>query len=235
MSFQRIRNLYSKGVFRSGILMLVLWFGIATLGFAQGDASIQGTVSDSSGGTIQGAAIQVKNLETGAVRNLLTDETGRFDAASLPVGRYVVKAEKAGFRGEEKTGISLVLGQREILDVVLQVGDARQTVQVESSPTVVMITTEDDSGLVGEKQVKDLPLNGRSYDQLIMLNPGVVNYTSQRAGGIGTSCSLRGVVHDTRVEHYELIITAAIQRKVLHLLLTDKTRIVFRRDHDDCR
>jgi hypothetical protein len=192
MRFQRIRNLYSKGVFRSGILMLSLWFGLATLGFAQGDASIQGTVSDSSGGTIQGAAIQVKNLETGAVRNLLTDETGRFDAASLPVGRYVVKAEKAGFRGEEKTGISLVLGQREILDMVLQVGDARQTVQVESSPTVVMITTEDDSGLVGEKQVKDLPLNGRSYDQLIMLNPGVVNYTSQRAGGIGTSNSVVG-------------------------------------------
>jgi hypothetical protein len=192
MSSERIRNLYFKGAFRSGILMLSLWFGLATLSFAQGDASIQGTVSDSSGGTIQGAAIQVKNLETGAVRNLLTDEAGRFDAVSLPVGRYVVKAEKAGFRGEEKAGISLELGQRETQDVVLQVGDARQTVQVESSPTVVMITTEDDSGLVGEKQVKDLPLNGRSYDQLITLNPGIVNYTSQRAGGIGTSNSVVG-------------------------------------------
>lgn len=192
MSSKRIRNLYFKGVFRSGILMLSLWFGLATLTFAQGGASIQGTVSDSSGGTIQGAAIQVKNLETGAVRNLLTDEAGRFDAVSLPVGRYVVKAEKAGFRGEEKIGISLELGQRETQDVVLQVGDARQTVQVESSPTVVMITTEDDSGLVGEKQVKDLPLNGRSYDQLITLNPGIVNYTSQRAGGIGTSNSVVG-------------------------------------------
>ncbi|HEY2120198.1 MAG TPA: carboxypeptidase-like regulatory domain-containing protein [Candidatus Acidoferrum sp.] len=192
MSSERIRNLYFKGAFRSGILMLSLWFGLATLSLAQGDASIQGIVSDSSGGTIQGAAIQVRNLETGAVRNLLTDEAGRFDAASLPVGRYVVKVEKAGFRGEEKTGIPLVLGQREAVDVVLQVGDTRQTVQVESSPTVVMITTEDDSGLVGEKQVKDLPLNGRSYDQLLTLNPGIVNYTSQRAGGIGTSNSVVG-------------------------------------------
>ncbi|HWY06858.1 MAG TPA: carboxypeptidase-like regulatory domain-containing protein [Candidatus Acidoferrales bacterium] len=192
MSFQRIGNFSQKGVFRSSFYLLVFWLGLATLGSAQGDASIHGTVSDSSGGAIQGVAIQVKNLETGAVRNLLTDETGRFDAASLPVGRYVVKAEKPGFRREEKTGISLVLGQRETVDVVLQVGDVRQTVQVESAPTVVMISTEDVSGLVGEQQVKDLPLNGRSYDQLITLNPGIVNYTSQRAGGIGTSNSVVG-------------------------------------------
>jgi hypothetical protein len=63
---------------------------------------------------------------------------------------------------------------------------------VESAPTVVAISTEDVSGLVGEKQVKELPLNGRSYDQLMTLNPGVVNYTSQRAGGIGTSNSAIG-------------------------------------------
>ena len=59
-------------------------------------------------------------------------------------------------------------------------------------PTVVSVTTEDVSGLVGERQVKELPLNGRSYDQLMTLNPGVVNYTSQRAGGIGTSNSVVG-------------------------------------------
>ncbi len=131
-------------------------------------------------------------METGALRNLLTDESGRFDAASLPVGSYAVKVEKNGFRGTEKTGISLVLGQRETVEVVLQVGDVSQTVHVESAPTVVMVSTEDVSGLVGEQQVKDLPLNGRSYDQLLMLNPGIVNYTSQRAGGIGTSNSVVG-------------------------------------------
>ena len=192
MSFQKIGNGFSKHVFRSGFLLLGVWLSLPILSSAQEDASIQGTVSDSSGAAIPGVGIQVKNLETGALRNLLTDEAGRFDAASLPVGRYVVRAEKSGFRGVEKNGISLVLGQRETVDVVLQVGDVRQTVQVESAPTVVMITTEDVSGLVGEQQVKDLPLNGRSYDQLITLNPGIVNYTSQRAGGIGTSNSVVG-------------------------------------------
>src|ERR1700732_4874162 len=192
MSSRRIGNFAPKNVFRSSFFLLVLWLSLATLSFAQGEASIQGTVSDSSGAAIPGVAIQVKNLETGALRNLLTDEAGRFDVAPLPVGRYALKAEKSGFRGVEKTGISLVLGQRETVDLVLQLGDVRQTVQVESAPTVVMISTEDVSGLVGEQQVKDLPLNGRSYDQLITLNPGIVNYTSQRAGGIGTSNSVVG-------------------------------------------
>jgi len=164
----------------------------ATRCFAQGDASIQGAVRDSSGGAIAGVTIHIKNVETGAVRNQLTDEAGRYDAPSLPVGRYDLRAEKSGFRSEEKTGILLVLGQRETVDLALQIGDVRETVKVESAPTLVEVTTEDASGLVGERQVKDLPLNGRSYDQLITLNPGVVNYTSQRAGGIGTSNSVVG-------------------------------------------
>ena len=192
MRSRRVGGTSLKNILRRGLVALVLWASTALPIFAQGEASIQGTVSDSSGGTVPGVAIRIKNLETRAERNLVTDEAGRFDAASLAVGRYEVRAEKTGFRSEEKTGISLVLGQRETVDLVLQVGDVRQTVRVESAPTVVAITTEDVSGLVSEKQVKELPLNGRSYDQLMTLNPGVVNYTSQRAGGIGTSNSVVG-------------------------------------------
>src|SRR6266849_10600754 len=192
MRFRRVNGFGLEPAFRFGLLVLGLWGSLATNSFAQGDASIQGTVSDSSGGAVPGVAIRIKNLETGAERNLVTDEAGRFDAASLPVGRYEVRAKKSGFRSEVKTGISVVVGQRDTVELVLQVGDVRQTVQVESAPTLVTVSTEDISGLVGERQVKELPLNGRSYDQLITLNPGVVNYTSQRAGGIGTSNSVVG-------------------------------------------
>lgn len=192
MGLRRVGGLGLGRVFRFGLLVAGLWASIAIASFAQGEASIQGAVSDSSGGAVPGAAIRIKNLETGARRNLVTDEAGRYEAASLPVGRYEVRAEKTGFRSEEKTGFPLVLGQRETVDFVLQVGDVRQTVQVESSPTLVTVTMDDVSGLIGERQVKELPLNGRSYDQLITLNPGVVNYTSQRAGGIGTSNSIVG-------------------------------------------
>jgi hypothetical protein len=192
MRSRRVSDSHFKGGFWFGLLVLGLYASLATASFAQGEAAIQGVVSDSSGGAIPDVAIRIKNVETGAERNQVTDESGRYEAVALAVGRYEVRAEKAGFRSEEKTGIALVLGQRESVDLVLQVGDVRQTVKVEAMPTVVAITTEDVSGLVGERQVKELPLNGRSYDQLMTLNPGMVNYTSQRAGGIGTSNSVVG-------------------------------------------
>src|SRR6266478_2396123 len=192
MLSNRLGAVHLSGVLLFGLLALTLGTGLAPVCFAQGDVSILGSVSDSSGGAVPGVSVRIKNVETGAERNLVTDEAGRYNAAALPAGRYEARAEKTGFRSEDKTGISLVLGQRETVDLVLQVGDVQQTVHVESAPTVVAVTTEDVSGLVGERQVKDLSLNGRSYDQLLTLNPGIVNYTSQRAGGIGTSNSVVG-------------------------------------------
>ena len=80
---------------------------------AQADASISGTVLDASGAGIAAAKVFITNLETGAQRELATDEAGSFHAPSLPVGRYVVTADKSGFRAEKRTGIVLVVGQRE--------------------------------------------------------------------------------------------------------------------------
>jgi hypothetical protein len=123
---------------------------------------------------------------------LVTDPAGRYDAPLLPVGKYEVTVEQSGFRKETRTGITLVLGQRAIVDFKLTVGEIQQTVQVEETTLQFGVTTSEFSGLVGEQQVKNLPLNGRSYDQLLTLNPGVVNYTSQRSGGVGTSNSVVG-------------------------------------------
>lgn len=190
MQFLKFRRL--KWFFPAAVFALALSAILAAPLFAQGESSIEGTVTDSSGGAIPGVAVQIRNLETGAERRLATGDDGRFSAAALPVGQYEVRAEKSGFRAEVKNAISLVVGQRLAVDLVLQIGDIRQTVEVASAPTIVAVTTDDSSGLVGERQVKELPLNGRSYDQLITLNPGVVNYTSQRAGGIGTSNSVVG-------------------------------------------
>jgi hypothetical protein len=159
---------------------------------AQSDASLTGTVNDVSGAAIQGATITIKNLESGTQRQVETDTAGRYHAPSLAVGPYELTAEKTGFRNEHRAGITLVVGQHGEVDLILQLGDVRQTIEVSSEPAVVVVTTEDNSGLVGERQLKELPLNGRSYDQLLTLNPGIVNYTSQRAGGIGTSNSVVG-------------------------------------------
>src|SRR6266852_110531 len=159
---------------------------------AQGDSSLWGAVTDASSAGIPGAAVVIRNLEIGTERKLVTDESGRFNAPALPVGHYEVAASKTGFRMDRRTSVNLTVGQREEVDLQLQVGDVHQAIEVPAFPTVVQITTEDISGLVGERQVKDLPLNGRSYDQLLTLNSGIVNYTSQRAGGIGTSNSVVG-------------------------------------------
>ena len=78
------------------------------------------------------------------------------------------------------------------MDVALRVGQITEQVSVNADAPIVSLTTTDISGLVGEQQVKDLPLNGRSYDELMTLNPGVVNFTWEKTGGIGVSNSTTG-------------------------------------------
>ncbi len=160
--------------------------------FAQEGGSLQGRVTDVSAAPIESASVVVKNAETGATRTLTTDKDGLYDASALPVGPYEVQGSKAGFQSVSRTGIKLVVGQRAEINLELSVGELKQLVVVEEQAPVVSVTTEQTAGLVGERQVKDLPLNGRSYDELMSLNPGVVNYTSQRSGGVGTSNSAVG-------------------------------------------
>jgi hypothetical protein len=136
--------------------------------------------------------VVLKDTETGAERRLVTDDAGRYAVPSVPVGHYEVTASKENFKSQTKTGIELVVGQHATVDLVLQVGDVAQAITVVESPAIVSLTTDPVSGLVSERQVKDLPLNGRSFDGLMTLNPGVVNYTSGRSGGVGTSNSSLG-------------------------------------------
>src|SRR6202163_163127 len=183
----------TRGIWRvtAGLFLLVLVLAPVT-SWAQGEASISGVVSGATGAVIAGATVKVHNVETGAIRTLVTDSAGRYDASLLSVGKYEVTAEQTGFRAESKTDITLVLGQRAAVDLKLAVGGVQQSINVEETAVELLVTTAEFSGLVGEQQIKDLPLNGRSYDQLLTLNPGVVNYTSQRSGGIGTSNSVVG-------------------------------------------
>ena len=164
----------------------------AITAWGQGDAFIAGTVADATGSAIAGVAVTVKSEETGAVRKALTDTSGHYYVSLLGVGKYEVTAGKSGFESETRKGITLVLGQRASADFVLQVGQINTAVQVTEQPPAVAVSTADVSGLVGERQVKELPLNGRSFDNLLTLNTGIVNVTAQRAGGVGTSASAVG-------------------------------------------
>lgn len=174
-------------------LVLLLWIVGTSLIWGQVvGASLSGTVRDDSGAGLPAAGVLVKNTETGAVRTLVTDENGRYSAPSISIGRYQVTASKEGFNSQVKTGIDMVVGQTTVVDLTLPVGELKQAITVEEAAPAVNLSTQQISGLVSERQVKDLPLNGRSYDQLVTLNPGIVNYTAERSGGIGTSNSSVG-------------------------------------------
>ena len=173
------------------LFVIILGAFSTTASWAQDDAAIRGTLSDATGSAIAGGTVRIKNLETGSLRILSTDDSGRYEAPALPVGAYDVSAEKSGFQ-PARAKLDLALGQRASVDLVLAVAELQQSVQVQETAISADVTTMETSGLVGERQVKDLPLNGRSYDQLLTLNPGVVNYSSQRAGSVGTNNSVVG-------------------------------------------
>jgi len=156
---------------------------------AQLSASITGFVTDPSSAPVASAAITAKNIETGALRYSLTDDSGRYVVLSLPVAEYEVRAAKPGFQDGLRTGIHLIIGQEAQVDFRLLLKEMEMGITVVADAPSVGTSPNDISGLVGEQQVKQLPLNGRSYDLLLPLNPGVVNFTSQKTGGTGISNS----------------------------------------------
>lgn len=154
--------------------------------------TISGSVTDSANAAVGGAQVTVHNIETGTTRELITGPEGSFSAPSIPVGLYTVTVARDGFAPQEQAGISVTVGQNVQVRFVLTVGKVEQTVSVSDSQTGVDVSTLQTQGLVDERQVKELPLNGRSFDQLLLLNPAAVNYTTQRSGGVGTSNSSVG-------------------------------------------
>ncbi len=163
----------------STFVLLVLFTGAA---WGQVTASITGIVKDSSGAVIPGTTVSVKNLESGLTRSAETDASGSFNVPSLPVGQYDVSAEKSGFKRQVRGGITLAVAQQAVVNLVLEIGSVAEQVTVTAAPPIVNTTLSPTSGLVSEKEVKDLPLNGRSFDQLLTLNTGTVNNTTNTGG-----------------------------------------------------
>lgn len=175
-----------------GFCCLLLISLLATVASAQVAANLTGSVVDRSGSAVTDAAVTAQSLETGLTRETTTNQYGRYQLLALPVGIYQVSVRKPGFAEEVRTGVRLVVGQDATVNLRLRIGEVTQQIKVSGDAEVVSTSTQDISGLVGERQIKDLPLNGRSYDLLMTLNPGVVNFTWEKTGGIGVSNSTTG-------------------------------------------
>src|SRR5262249_44602904 len=137
----------------------------------------------------------ITHLDTGIVRSVTTDEVGRYRAPALSLGDYEVKAELSGFRTAVRSGIQLTVAAEVVVNLSLGVGVVTEHVQVTGEAPLVEITNATLSGLVDDKKMRDLPLNGRSFETLAFMQPGVTPYYRGRHDtdqGEGTKMSVTG-------------------------------------------
>ena len=147
--------------------------GAARLDAQVANATILGTVTDMSSAAVSEASVQVKNVGTGTTQSAVTDSQGRYNVPNLGVGDYEVQASKMGFSTVVHRGITLAIGAESVIDFSLPVGQQQQTVTVEGQVSQVETATAALSSLISTQQMAELPLNGRNFEQLISLAPGV--------------------------------------------------------------
>ena len=164
--------------------------------------AISGRITDATGATIPAATVQVQNTETGFSRSVPTDAAGRYEARNLPLGSYSVSAQQSGFQTGVRHGVTLTLGSEVVVNFELSVGGVQEKVEVTAEAPSIETTTATLSGLVSQQQMRDLPLNGRSYDQLALLSPGVVfqpNGTRNQTQGSGLRLTSNGARSDANL------------------------------------
>jgi hypothetical protein len=167
----------------AGILLMLGFVASGTL-YAQGStASVLGTVTDSSGAVIPNASVQVKNVGTGQAQQTSADAQGRYTIAELPIGNYEAQASAQGFQTVVRRGITLTIGAQSVVDFSLAVGQAQQTVTVEATVSQVDTVSTAVASYVEQKQINDLPLNGRNFTDLVALAPGVSTGSQIGNGG----------------------------------------------------
>ncbi len=141
--------------------------------FAQtATGSISGMVKDASGAVVPGAGVTITNVDTGIGRSVVTDAAGRYNASGLIPAHYEAQAQMSGFETAVRRGIQLTVGANLEIDLVLQVGQVTEKTVVTAEAPLVETVTNTLSGLVDDKTIRELPLNGRSFDYLISLEPG---------------------------------------------------------------
>jgi carboxypeptidase family protein len=163
---------------RQAVQLLSVVLGVLLLcvpAFSQGNTGrILGTVTDTSGGVISGATVTVIDTERGVSRALTTDEAGEYNAPNLTPSAYTVRVEAKGFKKLERQNIVLQVGKEVRVDVTVQPGQSEQTVTVTEAAPLVETTNATLGGTLDNSEIVDMPLNGRNYQNLLGLRPGVM-------------------------------------------------------------
>src|SRR5712692_1771867 len=190
-------------------LLPALLILLAARAGAQITGAITGSVLDASGASVPKATVVVRNLGTGAERELTTDSGGRFLAEALPVGQYEVTVTAAGFRKAVRTALELNVADRLAVDFRLEVGQMAETVSVTAEAPLVKTETGDVSYLVNEKQITELSISNRTFIALQQLIPGA-SRTAADELGISFS-SGRGFAINGQREKYSGLMVDGVQ------------------------
>jgi len=156
-------------------LVVLVTLAALSLQAQQGKGTISGTVTDPQGAVVAGAQVEIRNVGTNAVFRTATNESGFFTAPGLAVGQYRVTAGFAGFKQTVRSGITLDVDQRAMVNLVLQVGEVTESIQVVGEAPLVELGSATVGSVVENRRIQELPLNGRNAMALAMLTPGVRN------------------------------------------------------------
>jgi hypothetical protein len=185
---------------KSSFLVIVVAFifmlSTAISSFAQlPTGTILGTVKDTSGASVPGATVTIQNTDTGQTRTVMTGTDGAYNVPELPTGHYQVQVAQTGFKTGTHTGIDLTVGEQALINFTLELGTSQQQVVVTGEAPIVNTQNATLGGLVNEQSIQELPLNGRNYIDLSLLQPGVTadrNFGSGGGVSVGTSFSANG-------------------------------------------
>src|ERR1041384_7083658 len=147
-----------------------------------GSSNITGTVRDTNGAVVPGAAVTAKNEATGVSSTQTTTDAGLFAFSSLPVGKYTISVEKQGLKTLQKTGNILEVGTPLAVDLALEIGQVSETVTVTGGQEQLQNSNATIGNVVEQKAIVTLPLNGRNPLTLLLLEPGVVQRSFGGAG-----------------------------------------------------
>ena len=177
-----------RGV-RFALLLLLLVFPASSL-FAKTYGTISGTARDSQGAIVPGTNVQLRNVNTNVVQTGITDGAGFYSFPVVDVGTYAITFQKTGFKQFSKTNLVIDVDTSLQVDAELKVGDTSEQVTVTATTVSVDTETNQVGELIGGKEMTDLPLNGRSFTDLLALQPGVVPVSTSQYTALSPSGNL---------------------------------------------
>jgi len=197
MALNRMRREVWEGVVWAGLLVLtVLLAGASTTMGQAVNATVLGTVTDSSGGAVANAKVTITETNTGISHTSQTNDSGNYIFPDLPPGTYKVVAEESGFKRESRAGIDVVVNTTGRVDLVLQPGDMSETITVEAETPILQTERADTGRKLETVLTENIPLGtNRNYQNLLNIVPGTTRATFQHSQFFNASSSLQTEVN----------------------------------------